>query len=57
MWRASSTRFAGAVHDRLRRQAASSDFLEPGMDMISKPFNLDALAKRVSDMLMERDQR
>lgn len=39
------------------RQAASSDFLEPGMDMISKPFNLDALAKRVSDMLMERDQR
>ena len=39
------------------RQAASSDFLEPGMDMISKPFNLDALAKRVRDMLAKADQR
>jgi CheY-like chemotaxis protein len=39
------------------KQAASSDFLEPGMDMISKPFNLDALAKRVCDMLTENDQR
>ncbi|NRF48046.1 PAS domain-containing protein [Pseudomonas stutzeri] len=39
------------------RQAASSDFLEPGMDMISKPFNLDALAKRVRDMLVKADQR
>ncbi len=32
-------------------QAASSGFLDPGMDMISKPFNLDDLAKRVRDML------
>ncbi len=39
------------------KQAASADFLEPGMDMISKPFNLDALAKRVRDMLAENDQR
>ncbi|MCQ4295914.1 PAS domain-containing protein [Pseudomonas stutzeri] len=39
------------------KQAASSDFLEPGMDMISKPFNLDALAKRVRDMLAETDKR
>ncbi len=39
------------------KQAASADFLEPGMDMISKPFNLDALAKRVRDMLADSDQR
>ncbi|EWC43307.1 PAS domain-containing protein [Stutzerimonas stutzeri] len=39
------------------RQAANPDFLEPGMDMIGKPFNLDALAKRVRDMLAKNDQR
>ncbi|MGE4404129.1 PAS domain-containing protein [Pseudomonas sp.] len=38
-------------------QAASSGFLDPGMDMISKPFNLDELAKRVRDMLVAADRR
>ncbi|MGE4477138.1 MAG: response regulator, partial [Stutzerimonas sp.] len=32
-------------------QAASSGFLEQGMDMISKPFSVDALAQHVRDML------
>ena len=32
-------------------QAASSGFLDTGMDMISKPFAIDHLATRVRDML------
>jgi len=32
-------------------QAASSGFLDAGMDMISKPFSIDDLATRVRDML------
>lgn len=32
-------------------QAASSGFLDTGMDMISKPFSIDHLATRVRDML------
>ena len=32
-------------------QAASSGFLDIGMDMISKPFSIDHLATRVRDML------
>ncbi|WP_413042919.1 PAS domain-containing protein [Pseudomonas sp. YJ42] len=32
-------------------QAASSGFLDTGMDMISKPFSVDHLATRVRDML------
>ena len=32
-------------------QAISSDFLDAGMDMISKPFAIDDLAMRVRDML------
>ena len=32
-------------------QAASSGFLEPGMDLVSKPFSIDHLANRIRDML------
>ncbi len=32
-------------------QAASSGFLDAGMDMVSKPFSIDHLATRVRDML------
>ncbi len=32
-------------------QAASSGFLDTGMDMVSKPFSIDHLANRVRDML------
>jgi len=35
-------------------QAISSDFLDAGMDMISKPFAIDDLAMRVRDMLAGR---
>jgi len=34
--------------------AASSSFLTPGMEIISKPFEMDALAKRVRKMLENR---
>lgn len=31
--------------------AASSNFLASGMEIISKPFNMDALARRLREML------
>jgi PAS domain S-box-containing protein len=31
--------------------AASNNFLQPGMEIISKPFNMDVLARRVQEML------
>jgi DNA-binding response OmpR family regulator len=31
--------------------ALASGFLEPGMEMITKPFAMDALARRIADML------
>ena len=31
--------------------AASSNFLQPGMEIITKPFNMDVLAKRVQEIL------
>ena len=34
-------------------QAASSGFLDKGMDMISKPFTIDLLATRIRAMLAQ----
>ncbi len=33
-------------------QAASAGFLEPGMDLIGKPFNIDLLINQIHNLLM-----
>jgi hypothetical protein len=43
---------AGAVHHGLRgERAGGNGQLEPGMRVMTKPFSVDALARRIRDML------
>ena len=43
----------GAVHHRLRRECRRwrTGFLDPGMEMITKPFAIEALATRIRNMI------
>ena len=36
--------------------AMANGFLEPGMEMVTKPFAVDALAARIRDMIGARDR-
>jgi DNA-binding response OmpR family regulator len=44
----------GAAHHGLRENATlANGFLDPGMEMITKPFAVDALAARIQSLIRD----